>query len=66
MKIDEFCRRHNTSAVPIDYTLKKWKAEETERTIDSILFSGIITADGLVGDGLSDRVSTELRDALAG
>lgn len=66
MKIDEFCRKHDGPRISIDQIRTKWKREQAERDIDALLFAGVITPDGLIGDGLSDRISPDLHEALAG
>lgn len=66
MEIDEFCRKHDGSRTSIEHIRTKWKKEQTERDIDALLFAGVITPDGLIGDGLTDRISPDLHDALTG
>lgn len=66
MKIDEFCRKHEGQTKPIEQLRTKWKKEQTERDIDALIFAGVITPDGLIGDGLADRISPDLHDALTG
>lgn len=51
MKIDEFCRKHGGPRTSIEQIRTKWKKEQTERDIDALLFAGVITPDGLIGDG---------------
>lgn len=66
MKIDEFCRKYGGHRISIEQLQTKWKREQTERDIDALLFAGVITSDGLISDGLADRISSDLYDALTG
>jgi hypothetical protein len=66
MKIDEFCRKHGGPKSTISDIQTKWRKEQVSRDIDALMFAGIITSDGLIGDGLSDRISPDLHDAMTG
>lgn len=64
MNMAEFAEKYQADSKPIAKIQNEWKRREIEADLDLLAAAGIITADGAIGDGLSDRISSELYNGL--
>lgn len=67
MNIQDFCSRFSSvSVIPAEQICDQW---EKEKQIDDFLgmevFAGNVVADLLIGDGILDQISPQLRDGFA-
>lgn len=65
MNIEEFYSQYRNASKPMLTIAEKWQKKKVDDDIDALLSAVILTTDGLVGDGLSDCISSELRDAIS-
>lgn len=65
MNIDEFYSKYKNSENTISSITEKWREKEIDDNLDALLSAGMLTADGLIGDGLSDRITPELLHGLS-
>ncbi|GAB3443078.1 hypothetical protein [Insolitispirillum peregrinum] len=64
MNITAFCDKYAADRRPIGEVVARWKQQELARDLDMLAFAGVISADGLLGDGLLDRISDPLSEGM--
>ncbi|WP_417804667.1 hypothetical protein, partial [Thalassospira lucentensis] len=64
MNRDTFLQKYGGESKPIQVVLSNWTDQEVEEDLNVLVLAGVLTADGAVGDGLSDRISSDLHDGM--
>lgn len=65
MNMKNFADKYAADALPVDALISRWRKRALEADIDHLFAIGALTADGFTGDGLSDRISPELQEAMS-
>lgn len=67
MTINEFIKKYGDRSEKIDTILKKWAVKkEVDDFLGMQIMGGYLIGDLLIGDGLSDAIPSELKEAFSG
>lgn len=65
MSIQNFYQKYGAKRKPIAGVLDQWNEEKVTDDLNTLITAGILTADGAIGDGLTDRISTDLHTGMS-